>query len=259
MNPAWQRQDRNGLSWFELSPGPGPRIAFLTRRGGVSRAPFTGLNLSCDVGDDPEAVGRNLGLVRETLEFPRIALLNQVHGSRVVRVPGPEAETPDADAQFTTDTGTALGVRVADCLPVWVWDRNATVAGIAHCGWRGTVERTALKLVEAIRREAGTALLDLFFALGPCICPACYPVREETVDRIRDGLPEADRFLQQRPDGWHFAIREANRALLTDAGLTESGSLDECTRERADLFFSARRDRTTGRNLALIRLEPTAD
>ena len=52
--------------------------------------------------------------------------------------------------------------------------------------------------------------------------------------------------------GSRLDLKAANRQLLRPLGLTESAGLDECTHCRPEEFFSARRDRTTGRNLALI-------
>jgi copper oxidase (laccase) domain-containing protein len=53
---------------------------------------------------------------------------------------------------------------------------------------------------------------------------------------------------------YHLDIREANRWLLDKVGLLETNSIERCTYENEKLFYSARRDKTTGRNLAVIAL-----
>ena len=53
---------------------------------------------------------------------------------------------------------------------------------------------------------------------------------------------------------YHLDIRAANRWLLTSLGLAETMSMELCTLETKNLCYSARRDKTTGRNLAVIAL-----
>ncbi len=97
------------------------------------------------------------------------------------------------------------------------------------------------------------------FALGPSICADCYPVGTDVAERVHDACSNPDRLLQPAPtkEGnprYHLDLRAANRRTLTDVGLTEAAPLDRCTLERPDLFYSARRDRVTGRNLAVVAL-----
>src|SRR5579871_3965789 len=62
------------------------RHAVFTRHGGVSRAPWATLNVGGTVGDDGEAVERNLQASFETLELEkdRACYVWQVHSADVV-------------------------------------------------------------------------------------------------------------------------------------------------------------------------------
>jgi YfiH family protein len=254
---GWIKRSRAGLELFELEAGPGLLVAVLSRVGGASAPPFDLLNLSHHVGDDPSRVDSNRKLARAALDLDRLATVRQVHGTAIHNA-DPDANDRDpvkADALVTARPGTGLGIKVADCLPVFVWDRDMTRVGIAHCGWKGTVAGLAVVLARDLAARAGIAPDRLRFALGPCICPACYPVGDDVVEQVSRALPSHDRLLAKLPDGGTgFDIREANRLQLRDAGLEEAGSLDRCTFEEPRLFYSARRDRTTGRNLAVIAL-----
>jgi copper oxidase (laccase) domain-containing protein len=84
-------------------------------------------------------------------------------------------------------------------------------------------------------------------------------VGDDVVEQVSRTFPGQDRLLVRLPDGGTgFDIREANRLVLGDAGLEEAGSLGRCTLEEEGLFYSARRDRATGRNLAVIALRQQA-
>jgi copper oxidase (laccase) domain-containing protein len=116
-----------------------------TRHGGVSHAPFAGLNLgrgaSGATHDDPQAVEENRR--RVAAHLPGSARwLRQVHGTAVLDADdmpaGAHADAPpSADAAVTRCANVPLVVLVADCLPVLLAARDGTVIGVAHAGWRG--------------------------------------------------------------------------------------------------------------------------
>ena len=56
-----------------------------TRAGGVSAGPFASMNLRDGLGDAPQAVAENVARLRAAIGVD-VVLLNQVHGTRVVRV-----------------------------------------------------------------------------------------------------------------------------------------------------------------------------
>ena len=88
-----------------------------TRDGGVSLPPFDSMNIRFGVGDDPQAVQRNLALLQR--QVPAVPIfLNQVHATRVVRLTAADlqADAPQhtADASITTERGVACTAQVAD-------------------------------------------------------------------------------------------------------------------------------------------------
>ena len=112
------------------------RAACSTRIGGVSLAPFDQLNLGDHVHDDPEAVAINRSRFAQRLNAHPV-FLRQVHGWIVAEL---DEESPDgrmADACFTSRSGIACTVMVADCLPVLFARADGTQVAAAHAGWRG--------------------------------------------------------------------------------------------------------------------------
>ncbi len=260
--PGWSPRSADGIDYYEFTPGPNLRLYFLTRRGGTSSGRYESLNLSLAVGDRQDRVEENYRRVRRLLRVPTIITLKQVHSNVVLpiaydRIP---PDLLEGDAAFTSHPDIGLGIKVADCLPVYVYDINHRCIGIAHCGWRGTAARIAEKLARNMSRRFSLPLTDLTFSLGPCICPVCYPVGENVREVFVKDFPAADKFLTpvragRKRQQYRMDIRAANRWLLSEMGLNEAPSLEMCTKENAGRFFSARQSRTTGRNLALIALK----
>src|SRR3712207_7961390 len=102
-----------------------PRRVVTDRRGGRSRSPYDSFNLGDHVGDDPADVAANQARVARELRVgeDRLVWMNQVHGTGVAIVDGPQdGPVPGTDALVTATPGLVLGVLAADCVPLLLAD-----------------------------------------------------------------------------------------------------------------------------------------
>jgi polyphenol oxidase len=180
----------------------------------------------------------------------RLLLLQQVHGASVVEAPWDG--TPQADASIAVSSGWLLGIRTADCLPVLLVDPERRWVAAAHAGWRGTAARVVVRAVEALVAQ-GSRPEDLLAALGPGIGSCCYEVGDE----LREVFgASGDGVLRPGPNGrLHLDVRVANVRQLQAAGLRPESihHVADCTRCRADLYHSYRRDgKAAGRMISFV-------
>jgi polyphenol oxidase len=238
--------------------------AFCTRRGGASRGPYDSLNVGDLVGDEEEDVRRNLNLVKEAFAIPdgRLILLRQVHGDRirVLAADGPLPEgLPECDGLITGRTGVALGIRTADCIPIFFADRTCRIIGAAHAGWRGTALGIAARMVETLAGRFSLRREDILAVIGPAIGPCCYQV-DAPVFAAFSAIPGAGLFFRpcREKDRWMVDLALANHLQIRAAGVPGENILTAglCTACRQDLFFSHRAagGGCTGRQINLIML-----
>jgi YfiH family protein len=252
---SWALEEKEGIKFFCINPSPNLNLLFTTRIGGVSEDNYNSLNLSYDVGDDPKNVDKNYNRVKKVLGIDKIFTLKQIHSNRVFYINRANInENLAGDGVFTDEKGLAIGVKVADCLPIYIFDKKSKVIGIAHAGWRSTLARIGESLVSAIIEKFGLSPSDLNFALSPCIDQSCYEVGFELLSQFFNAIPGSERFFVEHNQKIYFDLKGLNRSLLKALGLTEITGLDYCTKCNPDLFYSVRRDGTTGLNLALIYL-----
>jgi YfiH family protein len=254
------------LAWPALDRYPVDALV-TTRHGGVSAGAYATLNLSFGVGDRPQDVLENrrravtaLGAGLGDLVFGK-----QVHGA-VARVAGradrgagaavADAGVGEADALVTGDPGTVLGVLVADCVPIVLYDPAAHVLACVHAGWRGTVAGVTGAALVAMA-AVGTRPADVIAGIGPAIGPDRYQVGEDVAVAARDCFGEHAP-LVLRPDGtgrWLFDLWSASRLLLREAGVADRHIHVAAVPTGAD-FFSNRSARPCGRFGLFARLRP---
>ena len=157
------------------------------------------------------------------------------------------ARPAECDALFTADRGVALGIKIADCLPVSLCDPVHRVIANIHCGWRGAAQRIAAETLDTLASETAFDPPSAYAYLGPSIRVCCFEVGEEVavqfdqswIDRRRGAKPHADLVAMTAA-----VLRERGVATIIDTGL--------CTRcGEQPLFHSYRRDKRSGRNLAI--------
>lgn len=155
----------------------GVRAAMSLR--GSRRLPY-GFNMSLSVGDDEAFVRRNRGQLVQRLGFEpsRLALQRQVHGAAVVEVT--EGYAPcESDALMTAEPGWLLGVSVADCVPILLFDPRRRAVAVVHSGWRGTLRGIARATIERMRESFFTDPSDVRAYVGAAASQCCYEVGDD--------------------------------------------------------------------------------
>lgn len=234
--------------------GPGVRAGFTTRAGGVSRAPYDALNLGAGVADDVSDVAENRTRVASWVGAP-VAFGTQVHGSEVAVVDAPvDPADPlrsvgEVDALVGAGPGVAVGVLVADCVPVLLADAGAGVVAAVHAGRAGlvagVVEAAVARLV-----ERGATTGSLRAAVGPSIAGASYEVPGELRDEVAAVVPETAATTAWGTPA--LDLPAGVEAVLRRAGVTSITRVRRDTYTDTDLF-SYRRDGTTGRFAGVVR------
>jgi hypothetical protein len=169
------------------------------------------------------------------------------------------------DALFTRRRARPLAIFTADCVPLVVVDPERPALGMAHAGWRGTVQGIAGRLVAALVERAGARADRMRAAIGPSIGPCCYEVDEPVVGPLRRAFPSTwARWTRPAGPGpsdgrerWWLDLWAANADQLTAAGVSPDAILSPrlCTGCRRDLFFSYRKEGVAGRLATLAALD----
>lgn len=222
------------------------------REDGCSEGAYRSLNLAAHVGDDSTCVSENRTRLRASAALPSDPVwLKQVHGANVVDAAAAATDV-EADGAHTKQSSRVCAVLTADCLPIAICDRRGTEVGLLHGGWRGL----SAGIVEAGVRAFQSPAEELMAWLGPAIGPKAYEVGDEVRKAFVERDPDAAvAFEPGRPGKWAMDIYRLARLRLAACGVTAIYGGEHCTATQANLFFSYRRDGTTGRMASLVWIE----
>ena len=252
-----KRTDYNGVTCF-YSEGLYPvRHGFSTRKGGLSTLEYTkSLNLGFYRGDKDIIVKKNIERFCEAIsvDSKELIIMPQIHSTNIIEVTrencGHGIYTPatfEGDALVSCQRGTALGIRIADCVPILMADYSAGVIAAVHAGWRGTVGDIVGKTVEKMC-FLGASAEDIKVAIGPHISMDNYEVGKEVARAVLDVIGEENLTFShlrttENPGKYRLGLGEVNKTLLIRAGIKEMNIdvCNECTYNNEELFYSHRR------------------
>lgn len=256
---------------------------FSTRYGGVSTDYLSSLNFSFTQGDVKENVIENFRRAAAHMHMTcnDIVCTQQTHTTNIRKVTAAdkgkgvvyERDYTDIDGLITKETGIILAAFYADCVPLFIVDPVNRAIGLAHSGWRGTVEKMGKVILDKMSAEYGTKPEDVRVAIAPSICQACYEVSADVALAFTDAFAKDDikakeylaRYQQditqreidnclmyhKENDKYQLNLWYANFRVFRDAGVPNKQIevTDVCTCCNPELLFSHRASKGKRGNL----------
>jgi hypothetical protein len=220
-------------------------------------------DLALHVAANADDALRNRAALCEALGFPKdkLTCCEQVHGARVAVVDASTAgrgafRRDDAlqgfDAMVTGVPGALLAVFAADCPLTLIADARRRAIAVCHCGWRGLAAGVIANTIAAMTREFGSSPHDLLAGTAPSIEKSCYEIGGEVAEHF--ALRHADCLMPLKGGKHLLDLRGVVRAQLIAQGLAPENVEQSplCTKCRADMFFSYRRDGEKAGRFALV-------
>lgn len=224
---------------------PGVKHAFFTRRGGVSKGIYEGLNVGRGSGDAAEDVLENRRRAADWFGAEPDALNTcyQIHSATAVAADEPwRGHLPEGDAVVTRQPALVCAVLSADCAPVLFADAEARVVAAAHAGWQGALNGVVEATIAAMEAK-GADRSRIVAAVGPCIAQGSYEVGLEFFDRFDQARPGSARFFKpgETADKRLFDLPGFVLERLAEAGVNTAEWIGRDTCAEPDWFFSNRR------------------
>ena len=128
IEPALLAESEKVQAWFTLK----------NSKYGLDGTKIPGLNFGYNTKETKELVTANrLTLLSHLRLDPEwVAYADQVHSNRI-QVVTEGGTYPSTDGLITQIPGLTLGIQVADCAAILLWDSTNQVIGALHAGWRG--------------------------------------------------------------------------------------------------------------------------
>ena len=111
-----------------------------------------------------------------------LAIPDQIHASNIKYIDQP-GNFIGTDGLITDNPDITLFLKVADCVPVYLYEPNSQLIGLVHSGWRGTASGIIPNVIH-LMLQMGSNKERINVFLGPAIGFCCYEVDGEVADNF---------------------------------------------------------------------------
>jgi len=159
----------------------------------------------------------------------KVAIVDSLNESQVI---------PDCDALITDSNKYLLTITVADCLPLYFYDKNKKVVALAHAGWRGVVSEITREVINIFTEHYRSDLTDIEVFIGPHIKDCHFEVKDDVASQFKIG----EAIIRDKKT--YINLSQTVGDQLIKLGIL-SGNIsvsEECTYCLENKYFSYRRD-----------------
>ena len=236
---------------------------FFDKKGGKSTGIYKSLNCGIGSSDSKKNVLNNLKIVCKKINCSskNLILLNQIHSNKFYFINKNykfKKKKLNGDALITNVKKIALGVLVADCVPILIYDKNLKIISAIHAGWKGVYKEIIKKVVKFLIKK-GSNTKNLVAVIGPSISEKSYEVQKDFKDKFLKKDKQSKFFFKIRKNKTYFGLNKYVYYHLKKLGIKNLEIIKKNTFDPKNNFFSARRsiqnkENDYGRNISVIMI-----
>jgi len=152
------------------------------------------------------------------------------------------------DGIVTKNRNIFFAITIADCIPVFFYEKEKGIIALVHAGWKGTAGNIAGNAIEKIL-ELGGNIENIHVALGPGINICHFEIKEDVLNEFA----EYKKFILRRNGKIFVDLKGIIAEQFLSMGI-ENENIENnsaCTYCSENLF-SFRRDKTNETIIAII-------
>ncbi|VWL85328.1 peptidoglycan editing factor PgeF [Oceanivirga miroungae] len=216
---------------------------------------FTAIQTTKDEKDMKDE--KNLEKIINKLNIDRKYLVKgvQTHSTNILCVDKNTdiSDIKDYDGYITNDKNMTLLAYFADCMPMFLIDKNKKTFSLLHGGWRGSSNKILEKAINIMVEKYDANKNDILVVLGICISSKNYEISKDLADELLKNL-KFDKIIERNNEKYYLNLAMLNKNIAISNGILEENIIlnNYCTFDGN--FFSYRKDKTTSRMAAIIKV-----
>ena len=189
----------------------------------------------------------------------QIYTTRQVHGVEVEVIRDQDSKDiskEPRDGLITDRKDVVLATYHADCVPIYFYDRVQKVVGMAHSGWKGSLNNISGEMISLFKSEFSSNLDDIIVAIGPSICASCYEIKSDLEVLFRQQFKDVDDIIINKDKKMYLDLWKVNKYNLLNSGIKDDNIIESnfCTSCNLDYLYSYRKENTKSRMIGAIKL-----
>jgi len=159
------------------------------------------------------------------------------------------------DALITNKPNKPIIIKVADCVPILVYDKENKVISLVHSGWKGTLKNITKKTIEPMLSKYNSKKENIYVYIYPSIRQCHFEVEEDVYSLFKDTITNIDKYTNKLENKYYIDMQSIIKDKLIEIGITNIIDTNICTYCNHDIYHSYRYNHTDKRNILLAMIK----
>tara|TARA_Y100000389_G_scaffold10556_2_gene9833 strand:- start:12707 stop:13333 length:627 start_codon:yes stop_codon:yes gene_type:complete len=173
------------------------------------------------------------------IENKRTISMNQIHSNKIDYFRGEIKNNQSLDGLITSNKKYILEVSVADCMPIFIFDKKINYFGVIHVGWKGLASGIIENSIAQLRNNK-FSLKEVNVFIGPSISQKNFEVKNDVMAFFNE------KFSIVKNKKIFLSLQGIAIDKFSANGVKNIINIDECTYDNND-YHSFRRNKTNKR------------
>ncbi|MBU2579180.1 peptidoglycan editing factor PgeF [Patescibacteria group bacterium] len=154
----------------------------------------------------------------------------------------PKTRIDGVDGLITGVKNSYLMITGADCFPVFIYDEQNQIIGIAHCSWKSIMKNIVSEIINKFKKNLNFQPLKLKIWIGPGIKNCHFEIKKDVIKLFKE---KYETTITKRSDKYYIDLPAIIKSQLKEFGINSKNIVEhsDCTFCQKEKWFSYRRDK----------------
>ena len=159
------------------------------------------------------------------------------------------------DALITNNINKPLIIKIADCVPILLYDKENKVLSLVHSGWKGTLQNITNKTIETMINKFNSKINNISAYIYPSIRKCHFEVEQDVYSLFKDKFNNIAKYTTKKENKYYIDLKSIIKDELKEIGITNIIDTNICTYCNNDIYHSYRYNQTDKRNVLLAMIK----
>lgn len=159
------------------------------------------------------------------------------------------------DALITNEINKSIIIKVADCIPILLYDKENKVIALVHSGWKGTLKDITIKTVHKMIDLFDSNLNNINVYIYPSIRKCHFEVEYDVYSLFKEKIKDIDQYTTKKDIKYYIDLQSIIKDNLKELGITNIIDTNICTYCNHHKYHSYRYNNTDKRNILLAMIK----
>lgn len=179
----------------------------------------------------------------------------QIHSNIVHIVDDNYINGSIGDALITNKINKPLIIKVADCVPIILYDKLNKVVALIHSGWKGTLKNITENTIKVMEKKFNSKGENIQAYIYPSIRQCHFEVEEDVYSLFKNKIDNIDKYTIRKDIKYHIDLQSIIKDKLINLGITDIIDSNICTYCNHKTYHSYRYNHTDKRNILLVMIK----